>query len=545
VAKRKFNQGMSAQLNPPNHPQSQPIPGREADMVKMRSGGYGFAQSDWDKLYSLLILGNETGSYYAGPEEMQKEHAEILQKLIQSDPAKVLNAAYDVSVNNLTLKNLYPVYALAALVKFGNAEIRRDVFRSLPKIARTGSDFLAFVAFLLELGVKFGRLNARGIAFWYLSKDARSLAYQMLKYQSRHGMDHSRVFRLAHVSAWANKGVNGGLYAKITEWLKSGNTEQFHEEPGFEQVLAHKEIQTAATASYVSAVVAAKKLTHEMIPSQFQKEPLIWTALIPDMPYQALIRNLGRITAYGALNVTNELAVNTRIKDVETIKRSRVHPLSIMLALRQYAEGKGDKGSVSWQPNARVLDSLNAAFYAAMEAQEEREARVLVIVDVSSSMGRKLSGKNMWPHEAAAAMTLSAMHRYTVVDTLAVDTQVHALPISKSQRLDDAYRLLERTGGGGTDLAVAFQHITGQKKVYDAVLFLTDNESWAGYYGRSHTAEAWIDYRKVAPKARCLFIQMVANGYTVADPNDNTVRSATGFDPNIFRQLDLMLDGLI
>lgn len=50
-------------VNKKQTPQTQPIPGK--DMVKMRSGGYGFKVGDWEQLRRFLILGTIGGTYYA------------------------------------------------------------------------------------------------------------------------------------------------------------------------------------------------------------------------------------------------------------------------------------------------------------------------------------------------------------------------------------------------------------------------------------------------------------------------------------------------
>jgi 60 kDa SS-A/Ro ribonucleoprotein len=552
MARKSFASKMSEQLNPTATPPTQPIPGREAEMVKMRSGGYGFKQDDWDTLYSVLILGNQTGSYYASADELQKEHAELLKRLIQQNPQAVLNAAFDVSVHNLTLKNLYPVYALAALVKFGDAEIRRAVYENLPKIARTGSDFLAFAQFCDELDVKYARLNSRGLSHWYISKAPEPLAYQLLKYQNRHGMSHERVFRLAHVGAWANRGVSGPLFAKITDWLKTGHVEQFADVEGFTQVMAYEDLKNAETVGYVVELIKKYRFTHEMIPSKWLKERAVWVALLEGMPYTALIRNLGRLAANDVFMYVPEVEqAVAKITDVQAIIGSRVHPLAILKALVQFAEGKGEKGSLTWHANPKILDALDKAFYFAMQNQLPREANILVIADVSGSMKGKLSSMNLYRHQASAAMMLTAMHRYSNVDVLAVDTGLYHPAISARQRLDDAGRELAKRGGGGTALNIAFEYITAKKKAYDGVIFITDTESWASsggsYYGRGqHTSQAWQKYRQsVNAKARCLFIATDANGYTVADPKDRSVRTASGFDASIFRQFELMLDGVI
>ena len=65
--------------------------------------------------------------------------------------------------------------------------------------------------------------------------------------------------------------------------------------------------------------------------------------------------------------------------------RARLHPLAILLALRTYAQGRGDRGGLTWEPVQPVLDALNAAFYTAFRAVEPTGKRLLLIHSLAGS----------------------------------------------------------------------------------------------------------------------------------------------------------------
>lgn len=54
--------------------------------------------------------------------------------------------------------------------------------------------------------------------------------------------------------------------------------------------------------------------------------------------------------------------------------------------------GKGDKGSLTWKPNPRILEALNQAFYQAFEAVEPTGKKYYLAVDVSGSMSQPVLG---------------------------------------------------------------------------------------------------------------------------------------------------------
>lgn len=56
-------------------PQSEPLLGREAEMVKNSAGGFTFAVDRWSQLDRFLILGCAGGTYYATERELTRENA--------------------------------------------------------------------------------------------------------------------------------------------------------------------------------------------------------------------------------------------------------------------------------------------------------------------------------------------------------------------------------------------------------------------------------------------------------------------------------------
>jgi 60 kDa SS-A/Ro ribonucleoprotein len=543
---------MANKLAPKPVPVTQPIPGRETDMVQMASGGQGFRQDDLLHLRSILILGNENASFYEGANDIQEAHVAKLMDLVKRDPRSVVELAIEVSVRNITLKNLYPLFALAAVIKFStDRAVKAMAWQSLNKVARTGSDFLGFVAFLLQLKVGFGRSVRRGVAKWYLSQTPDEVTYQVLKYWNRNGLDHEKVFRMAHVAAWAKSlQQNTAEYASnpivphvmlMSDWMKDGDTERF---PVGSQFRAWKAVQNPdANPKLIATFIKSARLTHEMIPSNWAGNKVVWTALAERMPLNALVRSVNKLSAYGVFD-SREAVERTisLLTDKDSILKARLHPLNLMKGQSVYAQGHGDKGNMTWTPVPNIIDAMDDAFYLAMDLIEQRDEELVLAIDVSGSMRSRLPVGSLMTHQATAAIGMAALRRFRNVRVIGVDTSIHSIALSKRQRLDDAHKTVSSYGGGGTNLELLFTHLIANKIKADAVLFLTDTESWVG----GHPSSGWTQYRqKINPKARALYVQTQAQGYQVADPNDPTCRAMTGFGPEVFTMLDLMLDGQI
>lgn len=95
----------------------------------------------------------------------------------------------------------------------------------------------------------------------------------------------------------------------------------------------------------------------------------VWAALLENMPMTAMIRNLGKMSAIGLLKPLSSHAtvVCKRLKDESLLKKARIHPFNVLLALKTYEAGKGDKGKLSWEVNQTIVQALDDAFYASFK----------------------------------------------------------------------------------------------------------------------------------------------------------------------------------
>ena len=127
------------------------------------------------------------------------------------------------------------------------------------------------------------------------------------------------------------------------------------------------------------------------------------------MPLTALVRNLAKMTAVGLLKPSSAAVkvVADRLADADYLRKSRLHPMALLLAQKTYAGGRGVKGSLKWEPVSRVVDALDAAFYKAFSNVEPAGKRTLLALDVSGSMAcGSIAGTSLTPREASAAMAM-------------------------------------------------------------------------------------------------------------------------------------------
>jgi len=433
-------------------PQSEPIPGTVADSA----GGYAFPVDDWIRLERFLVLGSEGGSYYATERALTRESAEGVIRCIAADGPRAVARIVAVSEAGRAPKTDPAIFALALASALGDDATKRAALVALPKVARTGTHLFHFAEAVQALR-GWGRGLRRAVAGWYLARPLDEIAYQAIKYRQREGWSHRDLLRLAHPV------TEDGPRRALFDWICRGTLDDSL--PVI--VRAAVELGAVTDGRAAAALIRAYDLPREAVPTVLLKETVVWQALLDRMQMTALLRSLAKLTAVEALKPFGEglPLVLSAFGDGERIRRARLHPLAILLGLSVYAQGRGDKGSLVWEPLPQVIDALNAAFYTAFDAIEPTGKRLLLALDVSGSMGGgRVAGTALTPRAASAAMALTtaATEANThIVGFTAADGRdwqagsvMAPLRLSPSMRLDDAVGTVTGLPFGRTDCAL-------------------------------------------------------------------------------------------
>jgi len=307
--------------------------------------------------------------------------------------------------------------------------------------------------------------------------------------------------------------------------------------------------QAAKTPAESAALAREYRLPREALQSEHLRSPEVWDALLDELPMTALMRNLAAMTRLGLLAQRGEATarVVAQLGDADRVRRARVHPIALLSALRTYASGRGARGRGSRAPVRVVVDALDAAFYTAFENVEPTGKRLLLALDVSGSMGHgEIAGvPGLTPRDASAALALvtaATEESYEFVgffsgrggwkaggkDLWGYDRGLTPLAISPRQRLDDVVKTVAGLPFGGTDCALPMLYAQARELEVDTFAIYTDSETWAGDV---HPADALRDYRRASGiDARLVVVGMVANRFSIADPNDPGMLDVVGFD---------------
>jgi 60 kDa SS-A/Ro ribonucleoprotein len=257
----------------------------------------------------------------------------------------------------------------------------------------------------------------------------------------------------------------------------------------------------------------------------------VWDALLQKMPMTAMIRNLGKMTSVGLLKPMSAAAklVVAKLSDRTALKRARVHPMAVLIAEKIYAQGRGDKGSLSWSPVQPIVDALDEAFYATFSNVEPCGKPVLLALDVSGSMGcANIAGSCLTARDASAAMALITAATEPEYHIMGFSDQFVTLKISPKMRLDSVVKVISGLPFSGTDCALPMVWARQNKVNVSGFVTYTDSETWAGTI---HPSQALRKYRdEFAADAKAVVVGMTSNGFTIADPKDRGMLDVVGFD---------------
>lgn len=528
---------LAKHLKVKNTPVTQKIPGREAEMVANNTGGFVFGVDKWSQFQRFVTIGAEK-NFYSSEAKLTVDNAKNVLECIKENGPEVVRRLTEISVAGRAPKNDAAIFVLALCASFGDAATKSSAGEALPKVCRIGTHLFQFVAAVNELR-GWGRSLRNAIGAWYTNMDASKLAIQVSKYQQRDGWSHRDVLRLSHPK-FADATHNAIAHWAVKGWEAVGDSP--HDNPALVPIWAFEKAKRAKSASEIINLITDYGLVREHIPTNFLNDVGVWEALLVDMPITALIRNLGKMTSIGvlkALGGKTKLALDA-LGDSDKVRKSRVHPITILNAMKIYGQGHGDKGSLSWTPVQSILNSLDAAFYTAFGNVESTGKSHLLALDVSGSMaGATIAGSSLTAREASAAMALVTANvepQHLFIGFTAsgdrcgsiYNSGVSVLNISPRQRLDDVIKYIDRLGFSATDCSLPFKYAEQNKLEVDAFIVLTDNE----INSSSHPSQALAQYRKAMkrPDAKSVVVATSVTNFSIADPKDPRMLDVAGFD---------------
>lgn len=499
-------------------PQTQPMFGQT--MVKNSAGGYSFQITPQEQLERFILIGTEGGTYYATEQKLTKENATAIVAMIKTDGVKVVQTVVDFAINNRAPKADAGLFVLALAASFGNQETKNLVYANLTKVVRNATQLFLFLSNIQNLR-GWSRGLRKAVARFYTDKDIDKLAYQIVKYRERAGFTHRDAIRLSHPKT-SDKARN-----KLFSYAVGKSTEA---ESGNATVKTFGKAKDATGTKLVNLITKGE-LTWEMVPTEALNDKAVLVALLDNMPLTALIRNLNRFAYNGLTDTNNDVTkkIVAKLTDEAIVSGSGIHPVNVINYMLTYSTGKGQKGNKTWTANQRIVDALGETYELALKAVKPTNKAILIGVDVSGSMQAAVGNMAMNASQLGNVLGLTILKSEKNADMVWFDTGVRAAGFGRRTSIDEAIRL--SPNGGGTDCAQPILYALAHRTKYDAIVILTDNESWAG---TQHGAEAIKEYRaRVNQNVKIIEVAMVSNPHSNLPSNDKNLLRVVGFDSSV------------
>lgn len=508
---------------------------------RTHEGGVATVVDVWTALRRFLVLGTDGGTFYATPRDLTVQSVRRVRAALKEDGIRFVDEITRVSREGLAVKNEAALLALALASVEEDPAIRAYAFGMLPVVARTGTHLLHFAAYREALGGGWGRGMRRAVGSWFLRRSHDDLAYQVVKYKQRDGWSLADLLRLAHPTP------SDTVYSDIFKYVVDGfdfDTVSFDAAvtwASLPKIIRAAEllprVKGEGRVAAAVSMIRSTGLPREALPTEFLNSPEVWEALLVNMPMTALVRNLGKMTSVGLLSPRSDHAKNVvyQLLDGGRLRKARVHPISLLAALKVYEQGHGERGDLTWTPVREIVNALDEAFYLSFGNVPSTGQRIRLALDVSSSMdGNRVAGMPFLnARSASAAMALVTANVEPNAHFVAYSDELVPVDIRPSMRLDEVIRTLRRIPFGGTLCALPIEAALADQTAVDAFISYTDSET--GNWGWNGDVPTSLRRYRAASGlvAKHAVVAATAGSVSVADPSDPLQLDVAGFSPDV------------
>lgn len=273
-----------------------------------------------------------------------------------------------------------------------------------------------------------------------------------------------------------------------------------------------------------------------------------WAAIAHNASWQMTRMNLNTFVRHGVFKYDPELinVVANRLRDARAIAKAKVFPYQLLAA---YINVNSD---VPFE----VRDALQDAMELAVDNTPVFPGQVYVAVDTSGSMGSPITGRRYGSSSKVRCVDVAALFASCVLrknrstQVVPFDTGVHNCQLNPRDSIMSNAQILARFGGGGTNCAVAIEHLNNQNAKGDAIVFISDNESWVDslthqyyslYNAGTSMMDAWLKFKRRNPQAKLVCIDLTP-GSTSQVTNHKDILQVGGFSDQVFDVVASFLD---
>lgn len=489
-----------------------------ADTVNA-AGGKAYKFSDKHALAQIACTGTFNSTFYADAETNFKLAKEAADRL-REDPEFIAKVAV-YSREQGYMKDM-PAYLTVVLSK-----IHKPLFRKVFRRVVNNGKMLANVIQIARSGAVGKTFNMtsgtwrNAIQGWFDQRSSYSIFCATV------GIDISMkdILRMSRPSP--NMPEKGELFAYLTD--------KKYEFEGLPQIVREYE-NYKKTKTGTPPNVDFRQLDSFM-------EESGWVEVARNAKWLMTLKNLNTFLRHNVFkNAEVTKLIADRLKNPAEIKNAGAFPYQLLNAF------KNADASVPFV----VRDALQEAMEIAVDNVPVIDGKVYIGVDVSGSMGSSVTGDRykVKPSavtcvDVAALFGASFLRKNKSGEIFPFDTQVHKHELNPRDSIMTNATALAKFGGGGTDCGVVLEHLNKQNAKGDAVIFISDYESWVdGAYSGKATKilSGWEIFSKRNKKARLVCIDVTPRDNSQVKQNRPNILQVGGFSDKVFDVVNSFLN---
>ena len=318
-----------------------------------------FTIPDEQRLMRFLVLGSESGTFYATESALTEQNATCVTNLINSGHGEmVVEKVVEVMRGGRAIRLNSALLTLAMCCRSTDGKTKTAAYRALSEVCNIPTHLFKFIQYLESQGktTGWGRGLRKAVSLWYnrFANNPQRLAMLVTKYRQRDGWTHRDILRLAHlkpvndVIGFILRYTVKGLDEAKRYYLEDGHVDldnnrmkpivtyldaveevrrlkPLKAKEGEEKMEEGREEEEDSAVQRAVTLIIRFDLLREHLPSCMLNEQVVWQSLLEKMPIMATIRNLPRLTTIGLLEESENVAkVVKKLGNKEAIKQSKV-----------------------------------------------------------------------------------------------------------------------------------------------------------------------------------------------------------------------------
>ncbi len=555
-----------------------PLVGREEEMIKNDEGIYVFKSTPEGILKRFVIFGSLSGSLN---EEINNTTLTKILEVIKENPETSWKVVSEENKKNKTFRRIPTWIVTSYLYTLINSqdELWKQYKENFNEIIKLPTDLFGFLHYLKAFHggkISWNSRLRKLISNWYLSKDIDQLTYYVLKYKKRYDWSHKDILRLIHIKPQTEEQkrlfsyitkkeipetpenpllddyltiqkINNEILDKTFRGKNSNLLKHLKKNPEFfryikedlrtdlEEVSQYYDLSTTKLLSKATEVFRTppkqvleiirrnKNITWEFIPSQWLTNPETWKVLLPNLPAEALFRNLPRFSSYGLTEPFSEYEE----KVIEELRRKykKAHPLRVAAAYLNYTKGKSQ--TLKWKVNGNIHSTLSELLKDRLaNAYPKIFNNLIVSLDVTPVKGR-------YNHVKEASILTYTFLQSNLAHKTWVRSIHHSTPLHNKMSLNEILYILNDVDKTENPPSHLIEEVLNKKIKTDGFIIITSHGGW-GKDMKEHYTQIIRKYRKqVNPGTEFYFIHLGKDCYSLKDPQDTLSFELTGYSPDL------------